>query len=861
MKKLEELKKMDLKKIGMILQLLIVGIMLYFIHHELKAYSFASIKSALSAIPVYKLILAVFLVILNYLILTGYELLAFNVADIKLEKHKIMFTSFVSYAFANFIGLSGLSSTGIRINMYSLWNINYKSIIKIIKNVYLSFLIGVLLVGGISQIAFPNDLRRFNFMIDSTFFIGVGAVLAGMFLIFYFVAKQQFTLRDIFIQFLLGLCDWLLISNILYLFLPNSNINFGTFLSIFMCSQVLGVMSTIPGGLGVFDVVFVKLLNNYYTNDVVIAVLIVYRILYYLAPFLIALVSFIFYRLLRIKDVVTVKGMANFLSNLMVNISLELLSILVFSSGALLLFSGALPPNLAHLKILEKLIPENIIIISHLLASITGTLLLILAYGLKRRLDIAYFMTLILISFGNIFLIFKGFHYPIFFVLSITLIFLLFARNKFYRKSSFLNEDINIKWVISIGAVIVLTILLGFFSFRDVKYSDELWWQFTLNNGAPMFLRASLVSVMIFVIFLMLRMFRPVVQIEKIKSIDVQEEIKNIMKFSSATNSNLALLDDKFIYFNEDKSNFIMYGKSNKRLIVMGDPVGEESKIRDTIWDFYNISKRSGYNIAFYEVNKNYLNYYLDIGLKLFKIGEEAVVDLTKFTLEGSSQRKLRYTFSKCTKAGLIFDVVEYEPVKDKLREISDSWLKNKNGMEKEFSLGKFDDDYLKNFRIAILKLNDEIVAFANLWETANKEELSIDLMRYNEKALTDSMEYLFIHIMLWGKEEGYKNFNLGMAPLSGLEYRGEASSLWNRLGAFIFKNGGNFYNFLGLKNFKNKFNPTWKPKYIALSGNFTLPTTLNDIAVLVSGGIKGVRRCRRLRTCESYQRLAEPTN
>lgn len=830
--------KLELKKIGMIIQLTVVFIMLYFIHKEMEVYTLASIKSALAGIPLYKLGIAVFLVVLNYLILTGYELLAFNVADIKLEKRKIMFTSFVSYAFANFIGLSGLSSTSIRINLYSIWNINYKSILSIIKNVYLSFLVGVLLVGGISQIVFPNDLTRFNFILKDTYFIGVAALLVGMFLIFYFVAKKHFKVRDIFIQFLLGICDWLLISNILYLFLPESNINFGTFLSIFMCSQVLGVLSTIPGGLGVFDVTFVKLLNNYYSSDVVVAILIVYRILYYLAPFVIALVSFLFYKMLRMRD--SLKGVGNFISNLMVNVSLELLSVLVFTSGALLLFSGALPPNVVHIKILAKLLPENVIIISHLLASITGTLLLILAYGLKRRLDAAYFLTVLLVSLGNIFLIFKGFHYPIFFVLSITLIFLLFARDKFYRKSSIFSEDINIKWVISTGVVIVLAIFLGFYSFRNVKYSDELWWQFTLNNGAPMFLRASLVSVIIFIVFLMLRMFRPVIQIDKIKSIDVKNELKEIMKFSSATNSNLALLDDKFIYFNENKTNFIMYGKSNKRLIAMGDPVGDERDIKDSIWDFYNISRRSGYHVAFYEINKKYLNYYLDIGLKLFKIGEEAVVDLTNFSLEGPSQRKLRYTYSKCTKAGLVFDVVDFEPIKDKLREISESWMKNKNGAEKEFSLGKFDDEYLKNFRIAVLKLEDEIVAFANLWETFNREELSIDLMRYNEKALTDSMEFLFINIMLWGRKEGYKAFNLGMAPLSGLEYRG-STSLWNKFGAFIFKNGGNFYNFLGLKNFKNKFNPVWVPKYIALSGNFTLPSTLNDIAVLVSGGIRGV--------------------
>ncbi|MFR3298337.1 MAG: hypothetical protein ACLTQH_00290, partial [Fusobacterium sp.] len=168
--------KLNLKKAGMIVQAVIIFIMLFFIWHELKNYSLSSIKSALADISFYKLILAVFLVILNYLILTGYELLAFNITNIKLEKRKIMFTSFISYAFTNFIGLSGLSSAGIRINLYSLWNINYKSILNIIKNIYIGFLIGVLLVGGMSQIIYPNDLTRFNFILESTFYIGVAAV-------------------------------------------------------------------------------------------------------------------------------------------------------------------------------------------------------------------------------------------------------------------------------------------------------------------------------------------------------------------------------------------------------------------------------------------------------------------------------------------------------------------------------------------------------------------------------------------------------------------------------------------------------------------------------------------------------------
>ena len=230
---------------------------------------------------------------------------------------------------------------------------------------------------------------------------------------FLFFEKETAETTGYFIQFLLGLCDWILVSNILYLFLPESNINFGIFLSIFMCAQILGVLIQISGGLGVFDIVFVKLLNNYYPKlHVVVAILIVYRVLYYLAPFVIAFVSFVFYKLLWVKD--SLKGFGNFISSFMVNLSIEVLSFLVFISGALLLFSGAIPPNAAHIKLLSRLLPHNVIIVSHFLASVTGTLLLILAYGLKRRLDAAYFLTVILISLGNIFLIFKGFHYPIF---------------------------------------------------------------------------------------------------------------------------------------------------------------------------------------------------------------------------------------------------------------------------------------------------------------------------------------------------------------------------------------------------------------------------------------------------------------
>ena len=98
----------------------------------------------------------------------------------------------------------------------------------------------------------------------------------------------------------------------------------------------------------------------------------------------------------------------------------------------------------------------------------------------------------------------------------------------------------------------------------------------------------------------------------------------------------------------------------------------------------------------------------------------------------------------------------------------------------------------------------------------------------------------IFTQIMLWGKSEGYKWFNMGMAPLSGLENR-HLAPLWNRVGTYIFKHGEHFYNFQGLRQYKDKFNPEWKPKYLVCPGGLALPRILANIASITSGGIKGI--------------------
>jgi phosphatidylglycerol lysyltransferase len=133
-------------------------------------------------------------------------------------------------------------------------------------------------------------------------------------------------------------------------------------------------------------------------------------------------------------------------------------------------------------------------------------------------------------------------------------------------------------------------------------------------------------------------------------------------------------------------------------------------------------------------------------------------------------------------------------------------------------------------------------VAFANLFLGDNKEEASVDLMRQLPDGPAGLMDYLFVELMLWSKAQGYRWFNLGMAPLSGLSNRRQAP-LWNRFGALVFGRGERFYNFRGLHRYKDKFDPEWEPRYMAVPGGIALPVVLANVASLIAGGITGVVR------------------
>ncbi|MEQ1501321.1 MAG: phosphatidylglycerol lysyltransferase domain-containing protein, partial [Myxococcota bacterium] len=119
---------------------------------------------------------------------------------------------------------------------------------------------------------------------------------------------------------------------------------------------------------------------------------------------------------------------------------------------------------------------------------------------------------------------------------------------------------------------------------------------------------------------------------------------------------------------------------------------------------------------------------------------------------------------------------------------------------------------------------------------------LSVDLMRFWPDAPNGTMEYLFVSLFLWGGAAGFDRFVLGMTPLAGLPDR-DLAPVWAKLGQFVFRNGEAFYNFQGLREYKDKFDPRWEPRYLAVQGAWAMPATLRAVNALVSGSMLGALR------------------
>lgn len=824
------------------------------LHQELKAYRYHDIMVSLHRLSASRVALALGFTILNYVVLTWYDLLALRYIQRKLEYGKVFLASFIGYAFSNNVGLSAIAGSGVRFRLYSAWGLSAFEIAKVVVFYSVTFWVGLLGIGGIAFVLEPMAIpAQFHVPLATTLPLGalllaiLGAYLAATVLVRKPLAfrGQELALPSIdtaLLQTVVSAADWVLAAAVLYALLPgDGSVSFAAFLGVFLLGQFAGVVSHIPGGLGVFEGVLLTLLSGRVEPSALLAALIAYRGVYYLLPLTIAAGMLGGYEALARRE--KLSRFAQSFGGWVPQVAPRVIALLTFMGGAVLLFSGATPSLMHRVAILRDIIPLPVLEVSHFLGSLIGALLLILARGLQRRLDAAYVLTALLLLGGAMMSILKGLDYEEAVFLLVLFLALLPCRSYFYRKSSLLSPVFTPGWITVIGLVLLCASWLGYFSYRHLDYSHDLWWHFAFLGDASRFLRASVGVVATVFFFASARLLRPAPAEPGTPSPEALEQTARIAYASPRTYAHLALLGDKSILFSESGRSFLMYGVSGRSWVAMGDPVGPTEEHAELLWRFREeVDRHDGWTV-FYEVGKDHLPRYLDLGLTLLKVGEEAEVDLESFSLDGSSWKSLRHLKNKVERDGCGFEVLpasEVPALLPELKRVSDDWLAGKSTREKGFSLGYFDPDYLARLPLAVVRKEGRLIAFANVWASTGKEELSVDLMRTSAEAPSGIMDYLFLHLFLWGRDNGYRRFNLGMAPLSGLESRALAP-LWTKIGAFLFRTGEHYYNFQGVRQYKMKFDPRWEPRYIAFPGGISLAPVLASISALVGRGLKGV--------------------
>ena len=317
-------------------------------------------------------------------------------------------------------------------------------------------------------------------------------------------------------------------------------------------------------------------------------------------------------------------------------------------------------------------------------------------------------------------------------------------------------------------------------------------------------------------------LFRPMAYRLKPLPHDYQEAKSILTGHGNSSLDFFKLWDDKSYFFSEDRRSFLAYKTSNNVAIALGDPVGPEQELESITRAFVCYCSDNGWRVAFYSVVPKLLPMYRRLGMQTLKIGEEAMIDLERFRSRTAGRKKFRWVKRKFEREGYFLTQhasPHLQNLLDEVEEISEEWLSLPGRRERCFTLGSFNRDYVSETRLFIVRDSEKRpLAFANEIPSYKESEATIDLMRYRLDVPNGTMDYLLMELMLALREEGYRLFDLGLAPLAGLGDR-PGASLEERALSRVYEYLNRFFSYRGLRNYKAKFEPNWEERFLVYSG------------------------------------------
>jgi phosphatidylglycerol lysyltransferase len=529
-----------------------------------------------------------------------------------------------------------------------------------------------------------------------------------------------------------------------------------------------------------------------------------------------------------------------------------LIALITLGCGVVNLYSVIGPSLPERSRLLREFFPLEFLHLSRFLTLLIGLALVISSINIYKRKKRAFQIVVLLTSLSVLFHLTKGLDYEEA-TFSVVLLGILLLSRRFFTVKSSLPSARDA--VIRLGLATAAALAYGIAGFWLLD-TREFGINFTIGNSihrtlqflsligdptivphtryARWFLNSLYLMTASVLGYAGFAVFRPVVYRFATFPHEQDRAREIVARHGRSSMDFFKSRPDKSFFFSPSKDCFLAYRVAGGFAVVLGDPVGPEKEIGPTICEFTEMCTENGWGLAFHQTLPDFLSMYRHLGFRKLKVGDDAIVDLRRFSLEGRDMKKLRSRVNLLQKDGVraqLYDPPVPDDVLAQAKEVSDEWLRIPGRRERTFTLGQFDFHYLRSTPIfGAFDKQGKMLAFMNILPPCARAESAIDLMRHRIQAPNGSMDFLFVKLFLAEKERGLTRFNLGMAPMSGFQ-ESEQASVEERAVHYFFQRLNFLFSYSGLRQYKAKFAGIWEPRYVV----FRTPLDLPRLAMALS--------------------------
>lgn len=790
-----------------------------------KTISLNQLETIFSELAWWKIAAMVIIGLIAILPMLGYDVLLNKLLGLTQSKSYLFETSWLINTINNIAGFGGLISVGLRVEFYGKKQ-QGKEITAALAKIMLFSLAGLSIYCILSFVGTQGILENGYLQQYWIWLLGGGLYFPLLYAVTTMKKKGYLGGLKSKQRLFLAATSFLEWTGVIFTFLSIGwllGLSFYSWevISLFTAAMVVGIVSMIPGAIGSFDLIMLLGLTALGIDRERIALwLLLFRLCYYVIPVLIGLIFFFKHGFLKFDE--KYDGVPK---QLLTEIAHKIHVSLLYISGFLMVLSATIPEWFTSIHWMRDLFPLQFRLIFQLPSIILGFGILIMGRGMAARVKRAYLPTLVLLIATIGYTTLTGFPViaPLFFAFVFILVFL--SKSELYRKQLVYAWEWMIKDGLVFGTLVLSYLIIGVYQLPVLKHHrpPKHLMSFFILPSEKFWLR-GFIGIAIAMIFILLVLSYLQGAKKQVGQALDEARLKHILtSFGGNSDSELVFTGDKDVYIYNDGNEdtvYLQYRTLNNKCVVMGDPSGKKSDFATAIEAFIEETDQWCYQPVFYEAQEETVMLLHEFGYDFIKMGENALVDLNTFTTSGKKMRGTRAAIHKVSRLGYCFEILQppfSSQTRTELKTVSDRWLDQRN--ERGFSMGFFSAAYLARNPLAVVKNKEgQIVSFANILPAYTKDSGTVDLMRHDpQNAPSGSMDFLFVHLFEWMKEQGIHKFDLGMAPFSNVG-QSRKSFVQERLASLLYAFGNRVYSFNGLRSYKEKYATQWLPRYTLYS-------------------------------------------